>query len=365
MHPTSPRTLSGGGPARFRAAALVLATLALAISPRAALAADPDSTAVPSSDVAGFNRPFFAGAFLGERETQDLGRSLDRFTRMVGKRPALVKVFQSIGDDYSATGWTGQLVRRVSAAGSTPFVALDLRWRGAPRSNLLDAINAGRADRELAAMARGLAGAGTVLVEPGWEMNGDWDYAWQGVANGGAAGPEKYRRAFQRMVEIFRREGARNVKWVFGPNVGNALTHRATGASHWNWYGHYYPGDRYVDYLALHGYNGPSVWGGPWRGFEAIFNGPDADHALSDMERRYPGKPIIIGEFGSQEARGFDKGRWIADAFATLRNHRGVVGAIWFNMNKEADWRLESSRSSLDAYRAVMRDPAIRTSFGA
>lgn len=351
------RVLPGRGGAFLRSAFLTIPTLAALALPRASWADATDP--VP----AGFDRPFFAGAYLGEGETRDIARGLDRFTRMVGKRPALVKTFHSLSDDFSATGWVGRQLRTTLAAGSTPFIALDLRWRGAPGRNLLDAIAAGRADREITRMARGLAGAGTILLEPGWEMNGNWSYAWQGVHNGGEAGPATYRQAFRRMVEIFRREGAVNVKWVFGPNVGNALTHAATGPGHWNWYGHYYPGDAYVDYLAVHGYNGPSVWGGPWRSFAAIFDGGDADNVLSDMARRFPGKPVIIGEFASQEARGHDKGRWIADAFASLRRHRNVVGAIWFNMDKEADWRLESSRSSLDAYRAAMRDPQVRSTF--
>jgi len=232
-------------------------------------------------------------------------------------------------------------------------VALDLTWGGAPSRNLLDAINSGRADRHLVAAARGMAGAGTVLVEPGWEMNGRWGYAWQGVVNGHAEGPAKYRRAFQRIVEIFRREGAGNVRWVFAPNVGNIV------GGGWNHYSHYYPGDRYVDILGPHGYNSPRLWGGAWSSFQTMFDG---DRMLTELETRWPNKPIIIGEFASDEAGG-DKGRWISDAFATMRRHRNVVGAIWFNMRKEADWRVDSSRSALDAYRAVMRDPNIRTTF--
>ncbi|HEX2203262.1 MAG TPA: hypothetical protein VHG91_08185, partial [Longimicrobium sp.] len=338
-----------------------LAALALAALPGAARAA-PAGVDPPAA----FARPFYVGAFLGDAEsrTQVIDRSMERYARQSGKRAAFVKTFHNLGEDFAATAWSGQLLRRISSAGSTPFVALDLRWRGGPERDLLDAIVAGRADLEIARMARGLASAGTVLVEPGWEMNGDWNYAWQGVANGREAGPAKYVAAFRRIVDISRREGATNVKWVFAPNVGNALTHAATGPRHWNWYGHYYPGDRYADYLALHGYNGPSVWGGAHRSFAEIFDGAGADHALSDMERRYPSKRILIGEFGSQEGRGFDKGRWITDAFNTLRAHPRVIGAVWFDMNKEADWRIASSRGSADAWRAVMRDGNIRESFG-
>ena len=68
-------------------------------------------------------------------------------------------------------------------------------------------------------------------------------------------------------------------------------------------------------------------------------------------------------DWADTEARGYDKGAWIAEAFATLRRHRNVVGAIWFHTRKEADWRIDSSRSSPDAFRTVMRDPNVRDSF--
>jgi len=342
----------------------VVAVLAMVLALPSILRADPPVRRPAAA--AAFDRPFYMGVYLGDSEsrTEQIDGSLMRYTRMVGKRPALVKTFHRPHEDFSARGWSGQMVRRVIASGSTPFMALDLNYPGAPRYGLLDAIMQGRADAHFTRMARGLAGAGgVVMVSPAWEMNGRWNFAWQGAFNGESRAPAKYRASFQRIVDIFRREGAGNVKWVFSPNVGNPYTNAATGPAHWNWYGHYYPGDRYVDYLGPHGYNGPGVWNTVYKPFDALFDGFDADRTLSDLERRFPGKPIIIGEFAAQEVRGYDKGLWIAQAFAALRRHRSVVGAIWFNMDKETDWRINSSRSSLDAFRTAMADPNVRTSF--
>lgn len=352
----------------------VFPVLAVAIAacqdlPTAAAFEPPTAVADPrpSSKVAAFDRPFFAGVYLGDADTQPekVQGALDTFAGLVGKRPALVKTFHTIKADFSAQGWHGQLLRKIDAAGGTNFVALDLRWPGAPKGALLDAINAGHADADLIRLARQFASLrSVVLLSPGWEMNGKWnDYAWQGVENGQESGPAKYVAAWRRMVDIFRREGASNVRWVFAPNVGNALTNRATGSSHWNWYANYYPGDHYVDYLGPHGFNGSSVWGGPYRDFGRLFDGADADHLLSDLEKRYPSKPIIIGEYATEEVATQDKGKWVAGAFEIMRRHRNVVGAIWFNMKKEADWRVDSSNSSLGAYRAAMADPNVVTRF--
>src|ERR1700756_3459570 len=231
---------------RGRTVALALAAL-FGLAHAAAATPAPTAPANAAGDyaAAGFARPFFVGAYLGDAATQTgrVTQGIDAFARMTGKRPAFVKLFENLDVDASERGWAGQLVREIARSGSTPYIALDLRWRGAPGADLLDAIAAGRADRPLAALARGLSTAGTVLVEPGWEMNGAWGYAWQAGANGGAAAPAKYRAAFRRIVTIFRREGARNMKFVFAPNVGNPLTNAATGSSHWNWYGNWYPGN--------------------------------------------------------------------------------------------------------------------------
>ena len=327
----------------------------------------PDDTTKPETPVTPSAGPFFHGAFLGEADSKPerIGAAIREYGDMVGKAPALVKTYHPVSCDFSAAGWCGKVLREVSAAGATNFLALDLRWSGAPQSGLLEAIAAGRADAEFARIGRQLAAVGTtVLLEPAWEMNGNWQYVWQGVQNGGDhSAPAKYAAAWRRIVDIFRREGASNVRWVFNPNVGNPLTNRATGPAHWNWYGHYYPGDAYVDYVGAHGFNAPRLHGGSWQEFDAMVDGVEADHMLSDLASRYPGKPIIIGEVASDEGTGDAKARWIRGAFAHMRRHPAVVGAVWFHMNKEADWRVNSSAASLQAYRDAVRDAGVLASY--
>jgi len=311
--------------------------------------------------------PFFNGAYLGDASTtpEAVGGAIRAFGEKTGKQPALVKSFHDLSCDFSPTGWCGQVLRGIAATGASSYVALDIRWTGGPRTGVLDPINAGQADAVIARAARQLAGVGSlVLLEPAWEMNGNWNYAWQGHVNGADVNaPAKYRAAWQRIVGIFRREGATNVRFVFNPNVGNPLTNAATGATHWNWYANYYPGDEHVDYVGAHGFNAPRLWGGAWKSPAEMFDGADADHMLSDLERRYPNKPLIIGEFATAEGSEGQKAQWIKDAYALLRSHPRVVGAVWFDMNKETDWRIDSSATALAAYRTAMTDTGIQTAF--
>ena len=310
---------------------------------------------------------FWTGVYLGDALTtpENVASGLRAFAAMTASEPALVKTYHHLDADLSATGWSGRLVRAIAGAGATNFVALDLDWGGRPAGSLLDAINRGDADARIDRVARSLAAlGGTVLVEPAWEMNGDWHYKWQGVANGrDAQAPAKFVQAWHRVHDRFRAAGVTNVRWVFNPNVGNVVAGRAAGPDHWNWYGHYYPGDTYVDFIGAHGFNGPAAFNAPHREFSDLFDGADADWMLRDMKQRHPRKPIIIGELASEETAGHDKGAWVRSAYARMLADPQIVGAVWFNMDKEADWRLESSAGSLAAYRDAMQHGAISTRY--
>jgi endoglucanase len=313
------------------------------------------------------DRPFFHGVFLGDDESRPgiVGGAIAEFRDRSGSAPALVKTFQTLDSDFSPGGWAGRVVREIAASGSTNLIALDLRWEGAPAEPLLSVLARGAADDRLDRLARDLAKLGElVLVEPAWEMNGDWRYPWQGVTNGG--GPDaalRFVEAWRHVVDVFRDNGAANVRWVFSPNVGNPVAGRGAGAAHWNWYGHYYPGDAHVDYVGAHGFHAPALWDTPYQDFSTLFDGEQADRLLSDLAGRFPGKPIIISEFAAEETPGRDKGSWIEAAFRHLHRHPAVIATVWFNMRKEADWRIESSASALAAYRAAVGSPRARTRF--
>jgi hypothetical protein len=63
-----------------------------------------------------------------------------------------------------------------------------------------------------------------------------------------------------------------------------------------------------------------------------------------------------VGELATSEHpdRRDAKGRWIADAYRQLRGCSAIAGVIWFDMDKETDWHIDSSRESAAAYRAAV-----------
>jgi len=121
-------------------------------------------------------------------------------------------------------------------------------------------------------------------------------------------------------------------------------------AEAWNNLAAYYPGDQYVDWVGLDGYN----WGySGWQSFDDIFSG--AYQTLAALTA----KPLMIGEFAAAE-QGGDKAAWIGDALQKLNsNYTRVKLFCWFNIDKERDWRIGSSASA----EAAMRNSLQNSSF--
>lgn len=61
----------------------------------------------------------------------------------------------------------------------------------------------------------------------------------------------------------------------------------------------------------------------------------------------------MISEVGSAE-QGGNKAAWISDFFSRLAARPEIRGVIWFNHDKEADWRIQSSDASRIAYAAAV-----------
>ncbi|MER5890198.1 glycosyl hydrolase [Streptomyces sp. NPDC001941] len=159
----------------------------------------------------------------------------------------------------------------------------------------------------------------------------------------GGHDPEKYVAAYRHLHDVFESRGATNVVWVWCPNVTDSPDAPPAMA--------YYPGDRYVDWTGVDGYNwGTSEPGFAWQDFEERF---------ADIYDRLAakGKPVIIGETGSDEAGG-SKAAWIDGVVPTLQERFPLVKAlVWFDVDKERHWRIDSSAQSLAAYRRMAADP--------
>lgn len=161
------------------------------------------------------------------------------------------------------------------------------------------------------------------------EMNGEW------VSYG--KDPENFIEAFKRVQNIFYSEKvpAESIRWVFAPNGWSE-----SGLEFEN----FYPGDNFVDIVAISaynfGYSTNSQWSN-WEKPEDVF-GP----YLSKL-RQMTNKPIFISQTGTTAqypSKGkYDIGKkneWLKDTYEYLSNQEQVRAIIYFNLKNDQniDW---------------------------
>jgi beta-mannanase len=225
----------------------------------------------------------------------------------------------------------------VAARGSVPEISWEpwdsSRPLGAAQPDYrLSGIIGGAHDSYIERWAREIAAyKRPVMLRFAQEMNGRW-YPWAESANGNH--PGEFVRAWRHVHAIFDRAGASNVRWVWSPVGGDIRAEQ-------------YPGPRLVDVVGLSGFVARRrVFGGHWRSFANMF-GPSLNflHALA------PDKPVSLAEIGAARGGGH-KAAWIAGMFREIERRPYVRSIVWFNVRKEADWRIESSRGAERAFAA-------------
>ncbi len=207
-------------------------------------------------------------------------------------------------------------------------------------------ITSGAYDSYLRTWAEAAAAWGhPLLLRFDWEMN--FPSAPYSERNNGNR-PGDFVAMWRHVHDVFVGAGATNVKWVWCPHASTRSSQPLAGL---------YPGNAYVDWVGLDGYN----WGstpnvgddGGWRSFDQIFSA-----SLHQLTHLAPGKPELIGEMASTE-RGGSKAAWITNAYASISANYPAIGAvIWFNKNADhMDWAIESSPSSQRAFAAAIAAP--------
>jgi beta-mannanase len=257
---------------------------------------------------------------------------LDRYLRLTGHRPVILHIFRN-WTDATAT-FDPAMADAITALGAVPMIS----WQP-PAGDLSDVASGEHDDYARAWADAARDWGGRLLLRFAHEMNGAW-IAWR-------AQPRTFRDAWLRLRRLFSEQGANNVEWVWSPHVRERRADDFRPC---------FPGPDAVEWLALDGYN----WGrtqslSRWRSFDAIF-----ERSYRDIVELAPGTPLMIAEIGCAE-QGGDKAAWIRDAFlnALPRRYPAVRAVAWFNANPRghADWRVESSPISLDAWREVVASP--------
>jgi endoglucanase len=115
----------------------------------------------------------------------------------------------------------------------------------------------------------------------------------------------------------------------------------------------------------MDGYNWTNRDGQPgwpdWQWFDDVFY--NIYHTFIDHSSVFGDKPVMIGEFSSCEASAYEqpgqtKSAWIINAFDRIKSadYALIQSFYWFNINKECDWRINSSPESLAAFKGAISD---------
>ncbi|MCG7288291.1 FHA domain-containing protein [Cellulomonas sp. ACRRI] len=291
--------------------------------------------------------------------------TFDDAAEEVGRQQTMVGFFGGWDEAYRANA-----VTRAWQRGMLPM----LTWESRPIASKNDVVEepdyslpkivAGDFDAYLTQYARDVAATGLPLaIRLDHEMNGTW-YPWAEQSGSGASingnNVGDYVKMWQHVHDIFEANGANEyVIWVWAPNIVNNLSssHQST-----EFLRALYPGDAYVDWVGVSGYQRP-----PYKADNNATFSYTYDRTL-DQLRAITDKKILLAEVGASEIGG-TKPAWVTSFFQGFDPGRNddVIGFAWFNLAVTTyvdgqlatnDWRVDSRANSLEAFRAGIADPA-------
>ncbi|MDJ0657085.1 MAG: hypothetical protein QNJ40_23195 [Xanthomonadales bacterium] len=129
---------------------------------------------------------------------------------------------------------------------------------------------------------------GKLYLRIGYEFDGAWNHGYENA--------DRYIAAYRRIVDVLREEGADNIEFVL--QAGAAGVDEIIDGGHED-ISKWYPGDEYVDWLALSWFMNPDEQSiVPQDNFTPLTPGQLSDEVL--QLAREKGKPVMIAEASPQ-----------------------------------------------------------------
>jgi hypothetical protein len=277
------------------------------------------------------------------------GGAYDQFETQVQKKMAIIHWGQSWQRNNSYQPFVPLYFNNVRNHGSIPMIDWGSQnvGSGATQPNFtLKAVYQGQHDTYIQQWATAAKTWGhPFFLRFDWEMDGYWQFPWAEQINTNQ--PGDYIKAWRHVHDIFTQVGASNVTWVWCPNIASPDTRP---------YASVYPGDAYVDWTCLDGYNKYPVW----LDFHSVFGGYSTwlYDSYNQILAVAPNKPMMIGETASLEAGdgGAQKAAWWSDALAVQlqQNFPRIKALVLFNWDgltpAYASLPVESTSASLNAF---------------
>jgi autotransporter-associated beta strand protein len=269
-------------------------------------------------------------------------QAVSNFVSNAQKGLSIVNNFDSWTDTSGSTNGTQTFptseLNNIRSSNSIPMFTWQPQnsTEGVTQSFTLASIIAGDYDSYITTWATAAKAWGyPFFLRFAHEMNGNW-YPWAASVNGNTA--SQYIQAWQHVHNIFVSVGATNATWVWCVNVISGLPTPINQI---------YPGDNYVDWIALDGYN--RVTNG-WQDFSAI-----AATTVTQLTNVAPGKPIMVAETGCTQTNypAETKAQWFLAALTNYVPSTPRIKAwVYFNSTNSSgeDWRITSPSNAVTGY---------------
>jgi hypothetical protein len=166
--------------------------------------------------------------------------------------------------------------------------------------------------------------------------------------------------AYRKFVTVMRAQNVTNARFAFTTAVRNY----SISPSNAKYAPQYYPGDAWVDVIAIDAYNmycraKNGTFPNPWRSLATVLA------PFMTFAAQHPGPDLVMAEWGTPEdpANANRKAQWITDARALLKQpaYQRFIGiSYWSHLShtyEGCDFRVTSSTPALNAFKAMANDP--------
>ena len=276
------------------------------------------------------------GANVSKEKTSSRYNSVLGFEKQIGRKLNILNRFHEFSSGITSDFYWD---RKHIKDGRTLLIS----WRatdnagirrGKPDPLRARKIVAGKYDRQIKAMAVALRDLrAPVLLRFNWEMDqnrGDPQYIGT---------PKEFIAAWRYVYKKFESIGAKNVQWVWAPRARSFA--KGIGQK-------FYPGYEYVDWVGgssvpINSFTSPRTIFGSWNQWAANIGKPQLLWiGLRENKRDSGWKARFINEL-----RYLATGQW-----------SGLKAIVYYNSNSPLghDYTIDTSRSSLSAFRNLARD---------
>lgn len=276
--------------------------------------------------------PFSFGAYVENWPHDTYASKVAPFEAGLATPLKYVNGFIRAGGASPAT-WIDTAVLNLLPADHIPVLTIEFADTDTMTQNANErrtAVIAGTLDSKLHAEAANAKSYGKeVILRPWHEMNGSW-YPW--AMDGGDGTSAQFIAAWRHVVDIFKADGATNVKFCFCANCDTSPGVTGPAANT------YWPGTSYVDYIAVDGYEGID-YSGASRSFPAIFQ-----HMYDTLAGLHPSAPFLVGETACQT---LTYQTAYLNSIYNSTTFPNMVGVLWFQIDArpygEVDFRLTTA----------------------